>query len=118
MFVGLLVYLCSWLDEVGRKSFNTVVGMDGTPDTLSFSRAFGKLGKAWRKLQCTDSLRWKNRVEEDAMLDSFKFCFLCSKTPASPGCATPLLGRDASDRHGKGMSSATSPILGLRKFSH
>jgi len=101
VFVGLLIYLCSWLNKVGRKNFNTVVKMHGTPATLSYSRASRKLDKEW-----TESLRWKNnaqkvsggkiRVEEDAMLDSLKFsnsaCFpaeSCSQTPASPsGCAT------------------------------
>lgn len=73
VFVGLLIYLRSWLNKVGRKNFNTVVKMHGTPATLSYSRACGELGKEWRKLQCTESLKWKNRVEEDAMLDSFKF---------------------------------------------
>lgn len=72
VFVGLLIYLRSWLSKVGRKNFNTVVEMRGTAAALSYSRASRQLEREWRELQCTESLSWKNR-EENAKLDSFKF---------------------------------------------
>lgn len=107
-FVGLLIYLRFWLNKVGRKNFNTVVKMHGTPAALSYSRASGELDKECRKLQCTESLRWKNRAKEDAMLDSFEFsnlaCFpaeSCSQTPASSSAGATILAI-------AGFSSATS----------
>lgn len=59
VFVGLLIYLCSWLYKVGRKNFNTVVEIHGTAAALSYSRASGQLDREWRELQCTESLSWK-----------------------------------------------------------
>lgn len=52
VFVGLLIYLHSQLNKVGRKIFffNTVVKMHGTPATPSYSRASRKLDKECREL--------------------------------------------------------------------
>ena len=60
VFVGLLIYLRSWLNKVGRKNFNAVVEMHGTAAALSSSRTSGKLDREQREPQRTESLSWKN----------------------------------------------------------